>query len=98
MSECCQNLSKRIKITYTAHLLFDFLDVVNISVKEVSHGVSNGRVFETRSDPKHSDVRHGGAQLSHSLTLKIIAVIIMYQWLRAQRIRKADINTNHTTA
>lgn len=98
MSECCQNLSKRSKTTYTTHLLFDFLDVVNISVKEVSHGVSNGCVFETRSDPKHSDIRHGGAELSHSLTLNIITVIIMYQCPRAQRIKKADINITHTTA
>ncbi len=57
--------------TQRLRLLFDFLHVVDVSVEEVSHRVSDGCVFETRGDPKHCDIRHSGAQLSHSLTLKI---------------------------
>lgn len=52
-------------------LLFDFLDIIDVPVKQVGHRVSDGCVFEAWGDAKHRDIGHRGAQLSHSLTLKM---------------------------
>lgn len=52
--------------------LFDLGHVVNVPVKEVSHRVPDGCVFEAGSSAKHRDVGYGGAQLGHGLTLKEI--------------------------
>lgn len=51
-------------------LLFDFLYVITVSIKEMSHRISDSGVFQTWGDPKNDDIRYSGAQLSHSLTLK----------------------------
>ena len=51
-------------------LLSNFCYVVDISIKQVSDGVSNGFVFEGRGCAKNGDIGNGGTQLSYSLTLE----------------------------
>lgn len=65
--------------------LFDLLHVVDVSVEEVSHRVPDGCVLEARGGPKHCDVGHGGAQLSHGLTLK--------QWKQEGSCNIKDVHT-----
>lgn len=65
-------------------LLFDLLHIINVSVKEVSHRVPDGCVFETWGNPKHCDIRYGRAQLSNGLTLKKQAVATIYQCQKTQ--------------
>lgn len=52
-------------------LLFNFWNIVDVSVKEMCHRMLYGFVFEGRGGSKHSDVGDGGTQLSNSLTLRI---------------------------
>lgn len=52
-------------------LLFNFWNIVNVSVKEMCHRVLYGFMFEGRGGSKHSDVGEGGTKLSHSLTLRV---------------------------
>lgn len=66
-----------------AHLLFNILNVICVSVEEVSHRVLDGCMFERGGDPKHGDVGYSGAQLSHSLSLKIQTVTsVISVWKR----------------
>ena len=51
-------------------LLFHFLYIIRISVKYVGDWVSDGYMFGTWGNSKHSDIGHTGAELSYCLTLK----------------------------
>lgn len=86
--------SPRIQ-TNSLGLLFDFLHIIDVSVKKVSHRVSDGRVFETWGDPKDCDIRYSRAQLSHSLTLKITNML--QQFISAwEHKRKAAVQLYYT--
>ena len=66
----CRNWVRIISSRQFPFLLFHFLYIIRISVKYVGDWVSDGYVFGTWGNSKHSDIWHAGAELSYCLTLK----------------------------
>lgn len=80
-----------------AYLLFNILDVIYVSVEEVSHRIFDGGMFERGGNPKHDYVRYSGAQLSHSLSLKRTTVTSVYQCVKKDNNSEWITQKQHQT-